>query len=112
MNLDAKECLKIKKIRSAKDKNDEPYNVYSYQGKGFTSRDDFEEARKEGGIYELTLTESEYERTAPDGTTETVKSWREDGFVLFSQMKGITRNQAELKAIAKEFDLSTAEVEF
>lgn len=109
MTIKGKDVLKLKQIGSVrKDKNDEPYYVFSHQGKGFTAREEFHSAWKDGNVCELDLGESSYERTGDDGKTETVQSWREDGFITYTQMKGVVRNESELKQIEKaatEFSL-------
>src|SRR5699024_2397934 len=108
ITIQGKDVLKLKRIGGKKtDINGDPYWVFSHKSRGFTAREDFVAAFNEGNVYELDLTESTYTKTLEDGTTEEVDSWSEDGFLTYSQMVGVTRNEKELEAVASSEPVKT-----
>lgn len=106
IKLSATDVVELRHIISKTDKNDDPIMVYSYEDLGFTVRPDLHEAIQRGDVASLKLEKSSYVRANADGIDETVACWQVKGYKTYTQLKGVLRNEAELRAIEKEFNLT------
>lgn len=83
------------------DKLQRAYYIGTYAGKGFTVTPEFREMWKAGRVLEVNLTEAVRKVPNPElpGQFTEREAFTFSGYITYDQMKGIVKNEAELKVV-------------
>lgn len=86
------------------DKINRPYFIGTHAGKGFTVTPEFREMWKAGKVLEINLTDAVRKVPNPEQEGQFIDrpAFTFSGYITYDQMKGIVKNEAELKVIEHE----------
>lgn len=84
-----------------RDKLNRDYFIGTHEGKGFTVTPAFREAWLAGQVLEVNLTDAVRKVPNPEKPGETIDrpAFTFSGYITYGQMKGIVKNEAELKVV-------------